>query len=118
MRWIAVKRKHLRFGRGFRVALRNARAQAAEMVIAPRGAEGDARNRHRAADQWLYVLSGTGVATVNRRRYPLRAGKLLLIERGDEHEIRNRGRTLLRTLNLYVPPAYDAEGDELPPGKR
>lgn len=113
-----MKRKQLRFGRGFRVAFGNARAQAAEMVIAPGDAEGDAHNRHRGADQWLYVLSGTGVATVNRRRYPLRAGTLMLIERGDEHEVRNSGRTPLRTLNVYVPPAYDAEGGELPAGKR
>lgn len=113
-----MKRKQLRFGRGFRVAFGNARAQAAEMVIAPGDAEGDAHNRHRGADQWLYVLSGTGVATVNRRRYSLRAGTLLLIERGDEHEVRNSGRTPLRTLNVYVPPAYDAEGGELPAGKR
>ena len=113
-----MKRKQLRFGRGFRVAFGNARAQAAEMVIAPGDAEGDAHNRHRGADQWLYVLSGTGVATLNRRRYPLRPGTLMLIERGDEHEVRNSGRTPLRTLNVYVPPAYDAEGGELPAGKR
>ncbi|HVJ73975.1 MAG TPA: cupin domain-containing protein [Casimicrobiaceae bacterium] len=113
-----MKRKQVRFGRGFRVAFGNARAQAAEMVIAPGDAEGDAHNRHRGADQWLYVLSGTGVATVNRRRYPLRPGTLMLIERGDEHEVRNSGRTPLRTLNVYVPLAYDAGGNELPAGKR
>lgn len=113
-----MKRKQLRFGRGFRVAFGNARAQAAEMVIAPGKAEGDPRNRHRGADQWLFVLSGSGVATVNRRRYALKAGMLMLIERGDEHEVRNTGRTPLRTLNVYVPPAYDADGDELPAGER
>jgi len=57
-----VKRKHLRFGRGFRVAFGNKRGQAAEMVIAPGKAEGDRDNRHRGTDQWLFVLSGTGVA--------------------------------------------------------
>jgi mannose-6-phosphate isomerase-like protein (cupin superfamily) len=113
-----VKRKLLRFRRGFRVALGNARAQAAEMVLEPGKAEGDSRNRHRGADQWLYVISGSGTATVNKRRYVLRAGSLLLIERGDEHEIRNTGRAPLKTLNVYVPPAYDAAGEELPAGKR
>ena len=112
-----MKRKLLRFGRGFRVALGNRRSQAAEMVLPPGKAEGDPRNRHRGADQWLYVISGTGRATVNRRRYALRAGTLLLIERGDEHEILNTGRGLLRTLNFYVPPAYRSDGDELPAGK-
>jgi hypothetical protein len=40
-----------------------------------------------------------------------------LIEHGDLHEIRNTGRALLKTLNFYVPPAYDAEGNELRAGK-
>lgn len=113
-----MQKKTLRFGRGFRVALGNARSQAAEMVIPPGDAEGDPHNRHRGADQWLFVLDGRGVARINGRRYKLGPGTLLLIEKGDEHEIRNQGRGLLRTLNVYVPPAYDVKGDELPRGKR
>ena len=112
-----MKRKQLRFGRGFRVAIGNKRSQAAEMVIAPGKAEGDRDNRHRGADQWLYILSGTGVATVNDKRYPLKAGSLMLIERGDRHEVRNTGRGLMKTLNFYVPPAYDFDEEELPAGK-
>jgi mannose-6-phosphate isomerase-like protein (cupin superfamily) len=112
-----MKRKHLRFGRGFRVAFGNRRAQAAQMVIAPGKAEGGRGNRHRGADQWLFVLSGTGVATVNDKRYPLRAGSLMLIERGDRHEVRNTGRGPLKTLNLYVPPAYRSDASELPAGR-
>jgi mannose-6-phosphate isomerase-like protein (cupin superfamily) len=57
-----MKRQQLRFGKRFRVALSNARAQVAMMTIAPGDAEGGPTNRHRAADQWLYVLSGTGRA--------------------------------------------------------
>jgi mannose-6-phosphate isomerase-like protein (cupin superfamily) len=112
-----LKRKRLRFGEGFRVALGNRRAQAAEMVLAPGDGEGSGDNRHRGADQWVYVVSGTGRATVNKKYYALRAGALLLIERGDEHEIRNTGRGLLRTLNVYVPPAYTKRGEELPRGR-
>jgi mannose-6-phosphate isomerase-like protein (cupin superfamily) len=112
-----MQRKHLRFGKGFRVVFGNARAQAAEMVIPPGGAEGNAENRHRGADQWLYVVAGTGSALVNGTRYPLRPGTLLFIERQDRHEIRNTGRELLRTLNVYVPPAYTASGEERPSAK-
>jgi len=108
-----VQRKHLRFGIGFRVGVGNARGQAAEMVIRPGDAEGDATNSHRRADQYLYVLSGTGRAVVNGAPYPLRRGTLLLIEHGDKHEIRNTGRTLLRTLNFYTPPAYSKRHKEL-----
>ncbi len=113
-----MKRKNLRFGAGFRVAIGNRRSQAAEMVIPPGQGEGDPRNRHRGADQWLFVESGKGVAIVNGRRHALGPGTLLLIEKGDEHEIRNTGRALLKTLNFYVPPAYDRDGDELARGRR
>ena len=113
-----MKRKHLRFGKGFRVATGNRRSQAAEMVIAPGGSEGGPDNRHRGADQWLFVLSGTGTAIVNGKRHALRTGSLVLIERGDTHEIRNSGRTPLKTLNFYVPPAYTSSGDELPRGRK
>ncbi len=109
-----MKRKLLRFGRGFRVALGNRRTQAAEMVIQPNGAEGGPTNRHRGADQWLFVVSGTGRARIEGRTYPLRAGTLVLIEHGDRHEIRNTGRAPLKTLNFYSPPAYRANGEELP----
>jgi mannose-6-phosphate isomerase-like protein (cupin superfamily) len=108
-----MKRKSLRFGKGFRIAIGNRRAQAAEMVIEPGDAEGGPNNRHRGADQWLFVVSGTGRATVNGKRAPLKEGSLLLIEKGDTHEIRNTGRGLLKTVNVYVPPAYTKDGDEL-----
>jgi len=45
------------------------------------------------------------------------AGALLLIERGDTHEIKNTGREKLVTLNFYVPPAYTSDGEELPAAK-
>ena len=41
----------------------------------------------------------------------------MLIERGEEHEIRNTGRGNLKTLNFYVPPAYTKGGNERPAGK-
>ena len=50
-------------------------------MFAPGDAEGDAHDRHRGADPWLDVQSGTGGATVNGRRYPLRARTRMLIER-------------------------------------
>ncbi len=63
------------------------------------------------------VVQGTGTAFINDKRYVLGAGTLLLIERGDRHEIRSTGKSLLRTLNVYVPPAYSAAGAELPAAK-
>jgi mannose-6-phosphate isomerase-like protein (cupin superfamily) len=115
---ITMQQKRLRFGRGFRIAINSPASQAAEMTLPPGESEGGPDNRHRGSDQWLFVVSGRGTAIINRRRYPLRPGTLLLIERGDLHEIKNTSSDPLRTLNLYVPPAYTEEGEELPRGRK
>lgn len=113
-----MQSKHLRFGKGFRPAFAVGKVQAAEMVIAPGDSEGGPDNFHRGADQWIYVVAGTGLAIVDGARRKLRAGSLLVIERRERHEIRNTGRDLLRTVNFYSPPAYAQGGDPLPAGRR
>jgi mannose-6-phosphate isomerase-like protein (cupin superfamily) len=110
--------KHLQFGQGFRVVLGDEHSQAAQMTLAPGATEGGPDNYHRGADQWLFVVSGSGVAIVGGDEVTLHDGTLVLIQRGDTHEIRNTGKTPLKTLNIYVPPAYTDEGDELPAGKK
>jgi mannose-6-phosphate isomerase-like protein (cupin superfamily) len=115
---LRVKKKALRFGEGWRVIPGNRASQAAEMVLAPGDAEGGSDNRHRGADQWLFVVSGSGEAVVNGKRHKLGPGSLLFIERREKHQIRNNGRGLLRTLNFYVPPAYKRDGDPLPRGRK
>src|SRR5688500_12607127 len=108
-----MKRKKLRFGTGFRMAIGNDRSQAAEVVLPPGGSEGGPDNKHVDSDQWLFVVAGAGSAIINGHRYPLTAGSLVLIERGDTHEIRSGKGDSLRTLNFYVPPAYTPDGEEL-----
>ncbi len=113
-----MKRTQLAFQKGFRLGVGNDRSQCAVMVLARGGVEGDSENRHRGADQWLYVVSGTGAAEINGREVPLSAGTMVLIEHGDTHEIRNTGRSLLKTVSVYAPPAHRDEETELPAGKR
>lgn len=36
------------------------------------------------------------------------------IEPGDQHKIKNAGHDLLTTLNIYIPPGYDRDGEPLP----
>jgi mannose-6-phosphate isomerase-like protein (cupin superfamily) len=76
------------------------------MVLKPGQATGGGDNVHAKSDQWLYVISGKGEATVNSRRVGIEAGELLLIEAGERHEIRNTGREPLVTINVYAPPEY------------
>ena len=107
-----------RFGKGFRVGIGNKRAQSAEMVLAPGESEGGTENHHRGADQWLYVVSGKGVVIVDGKRSAVGPKTLVLIERGENHEIRNTGSTPLRTFNIYVPKAYTKDGATLPAGRK
>jgi mannose-6-phosphate isomerase-like protein (cupin superfamily) len=86
--------------------------QSAMMALKPRGSSSDEpENEHAGAQQWLFVVSGSGRAIVSGRTVKLRDGSLLLIERGEMHQITNTGRGELVTINFYAPPAYDADGE-------
>lgn len=111
-----MKQISVGYAPGFRVLIGDAQSQAASMVIPRGGKEGGQDNVHAKSDQWLYVVSGEGVAIVNGETVDLETGSLVLIQRGDRHEVRNSGKEPLRTLNFYVPPAYDDDGDDLPGG--
>lgn len=112
-----MQHKHVQFGKGFRILLGDHHSQAAQMTLAAGETEGGPENHHKGADQWLFVASGTGTAIVNGNYIELRKGTLVMIQRGDNHEIRNTGKTPLKTLNIYVPAAYTFDGDELPAGR-
>jgi mannose-6-phosphate isomerase-like protein (cupin superfamily) len=112
-----MQKKQIEFKSDFQVVAGNDRCQAAVMVIAPGKSEGGPDNRHRGSDQWLYVIGGEGVAIVDGKDHLLERGALILIERGEKHEIRNTGQQPLQTLNFYAPPAYTSEGDTLPSGE-
>ncbi|MCC5098076.1 cupin domain-containing protein [Xanthomonas campestris] len=107
----------LELSNAFKVLFSLRQVQAAEMVIAPGDCEGGPDNRHRGADQWLFVVDGAGEAIVDGHMQTLQAGSLIAIERGQAHEIRNTGDTPLKTVNFYHPPAYDAQGEPLPAGE-
>jgi mannose-6-phosphate isomerase-like protein (cupin superfamily) len=86
--------------------------QAAMMSLKPGASSSDAvENEHPHAEQWLYVVSGSGVAKVGRRSVRIREGDLLLIPKKAPHRITNTGRGRLTTLNFYCPPAYTRQGN-------
>ena len=112
-----MKSDQLSFRPGFRLSVGNVPSQAAVMVLPVGGKEGGPDNDHRGADQWLFVVKGTGAAIINGHKTILKTGMMVLIEAGDRHEIRNTGRSLLKTVSVYVPPAYRDEETELPAGR-
>jgi len=68
-------------------------------------------NEHGWAEQWLYVIAGTGTAQIGKRSVELREGSLVLIAKHESHRITNTGRRNLVTVNVYAPPAYDPDGE-------
>ena len=70
----------------------------------------DVENEHPRCEQWLFVVAGSGKAAIGRRTIRLQRNTLLLIEKTERHKITNTGRRRLVTFNIYVPPAYDADG--------
>jgi mannose-6-phosphate isomerase-like protein (cupin superfamily) len=87
-------------------------AEAAMMTLRPGQSTSDEpENEHPRCEQWLFVLSGAGRAVVGKRRVTIKPNALLLIEKGEPHQITNTGRTPLVTLNFYAPPAYTKAGD-------
>jgi mannose-6-phosphate isomerase-like protein (cupin superfamily) len=87
-------------------------AEAAMMTLKPGQSTSDEpENEHPRCEQWVFVLSGAGRAAVGNRRVAIKPNSLLLIEKGEPHQITNTGRTPLVTLNFYAPPAYTKAGD-------
>jgi mannose-6-phosphate isomerase-like protein (cupin superfamily) len=100
----------------FEVLVATRGAQAAMMTLRPGDASADApHNEHPHSEQWLFVISGSGEAVMRKgrstRRAKIREHDLLVIEKGELHQIKNTGRKALVTVNLYVPPAYDKDGE-------
>lgn len=96
----------------FEVLHSTSNAQAAMMTLRPGQSTSDKpENEHPRCEQWLFVLSGSGRATVGKRSVPIKTNSLLLIEKGEAHRITNTGRKALNTLNFYAPPAYSADGE-------
>jgi mannose-6-phosphate isomerase-like protein (cupin superfamily) len=76
------------------------------MTLEPGTSTGGPDNYHEDSDQWLYVVSGSGRATVEGEDVRLEAGDLVVVEAGETHEIENDGDEPLKTVTLYVPPDY------------
>src|SRR5690349_6809451 len=101
--------RYLRASTGplFKVFAASRDVQSATMTLRRGQSSSDEpENEHPRCEQWLFVIDGSGRAIVGNRRVQLRAGSLLLIEKGEPHQITNTGRRAMKTLNFYSPPAY------------
>ena len=90
----------------FDVLATTERSQAASMILSAGQSTGGPANAHRDSDQWLYVLEGSGSATIAGSEYELQTGDLVCIEAGETHEIIADPDEALRTFSIYAPAEY------------
>jgi mannose-6-phosphate isomerase-like protein (cupin superfamily) len=96
----------------FKVIAQGSSSQAAMMSLKAGESSSDkVEDEHPKAEQWVYVISGSGRARFKGRSVQIKEGSLLLIEKNEGHQISNTGRGLLVTLNFYAPPAYTENGE-------
>ena len=96
----------------FKVLLEGASSQAAMMTLKPGESSSDQpENEHPRAEQWVFVVDGSGRAKTPGRSVAINAGSLVLIEKNERHQITNTGRRPLVTINFYAPPAYTPDGE-------
>jgi mannose-6-phosphate isomerase-like protein (cupin superfamily) len=88
-----------------RVLFTGENTQLVLMTIQP--GEEIGREIHADHDQFIRVEAGTGVAQLNRDRYDLSDGMVVIIPAGVEHNVINTSSDeALRLYTLYSPPEH------------
>lgn len=64
---------------------------------------------HHTADEFFYVLSGTGVALVAGKEVPIEAGDVVFVPRGQDHRLKTMGASPLEIVFLVDKPGLANE---------
>lgn len=84
-------------------------SQFASMALKPGDTSGEFGNEHADSDQWLVVLEGSGEAKGESETTKISAGDIVLIPAPENHQIKNTGKSVLKTISFYAPVAYKIE---------
>ena len=80
------------------------KSQLVVMSIPPGGEVG--METHDAVEQTLFILSGKGVAMLDGERKDVRAGDVLVVTPGTEHNVLNTESIPLKIYTIYAPPNH------------
>jgi mannose-6-phosphate isomerase-like protein (cupin superfamily) len=71
------------------------------------------RHRHNRTDELLYVISGTGTATIGTKSYDIKTGDLVVLPRGTPHDFKSTAS--VRVLGIAYPKDDPQDFDRLTP---
>ena len=92
----------------FAVLCTSRKSQVATMTLAPGKSSGPKGNEHPKSEQVLFVVEGEVFAEVGQEKATLRKGDVVIVPPGAPHRFVNESGSPAVTLNVYAPPAYDA----------
>lgn len=91
----------------FRQVLENGTHTQVVIMSIPAGGE-IGMETHPENDQVLYLVAGEGKAILSGQEFPYRAGDLVLVPAGTEHNFVNTGAVDLKIITTYSPPHHPA----------
>ncbi|MEP7167215.1 MAG: cupin domain-containing protein [Candidatus Woesebacteria bacterium] len=80
------------------------RSQLVVMDIKP--GEDIGSETHPHTEQTLFLLSGEGKSILNGVEKPFRAGDVVVVTPGTEHDFVNTGKESLKIFTIYAPPNH------------
>jgi mannose-6-phosphate isomerase-like protein (cupin superfamily) len=90
----------------FEILTGTSRSQIALMVLQPGETSGEYGNEHAGSDQVMIIIEGKATALIEGEEVELGEDDVILIEAGEQHQVRCAGDSAVRTLNIYSPPGY------------
>ena len=94
-----------RKNRNYRKVLYNNKDQQIVLMSIKVGEE-IGMERHDEVDQFIKIEEGEGIAIIREREYKLCKGSVVLIPRGFEHNIINKGEEVMKLYSIYSPPEH------------
>ena len=82
--------------------------QTAQLILAT---EPIATHRHMHSEETVYLISGTGVLSVDGADYRLATGDFVVVPRNTRHSFRPTGELPVKVLSIYAPAFI--EGDRV-----
>ena len=80
------------------------KSQLVAMSIPPGGEIGAETHAH--VEQTFFIQSGSGTAKIGDKSSAVKAGDVLVVTPGTEHNIVNSGKTDLKLYTIYAPPNH------------